>query len=172
MRWRIAVLVSAAIAISYLDRQTLPVAIKAIEPLALSRRRARLAARNVRRRPEPVRAVMSRRRVVVTGLGIVSPVGIGVADGWANILAGSPASRAITRFDARAFPSRIAGEVKGFDVDEVLSGEGGAPLSTRSSTTAWRRRWRRCSDAGLDDYDRRQASASACASARASAACR
>ena len=54
---------------------------------------------------------MSRRRVVVTGLGIVSPVGIGVATAWANILAGKSGITAITRFDASAFPSRFAGEV-------------------------------------------------------------
>jgi 3-oxoacyl-[acyl-carrier-protein] synthase II len=64
---------------------------------------------------------MSRRRVVVTGLGIVSPVGIGVATAWANILAAKSGITAITRFDASAFPSRIAGEVKDFDVSRWLS---------------------------------------------------
>lgn len=58
---------------------------------------------------------MSRRRVVVTGLGIVCPTGIGVAEAWGNIVAGRSGITAITRFDASAFPSRIAGEVKGFD---------------------------------------------------------
>ena len=72
---------------------------------------------------------MTRRRVVVTGLGIVSPVGIGVAAAWANDpRRRARASRAITRFDASAFPSRIAGEVKGFDVAQVPVGEGSAPL--------------------------------------------
>ena len=66
---------------------------------------------------------MSRRRVVVTGLGIISPVGIGIADAWANILAGHSGIGPITRFDASAFPSRIAGEVKGFDVTKYLSGK-------------------------------------------------
>ena len=64
---------------------------------------------------------MSRRRVVVTGLGIVCPVGIGVAASWDNILAGRSGITAITRFDASAFPSRIAGEVKDFDVSKYLS---------------------------------------------------
>jgi len=64
---------------------------------------------------------MSRRRVVVTGLGIVSPVGIGVDEAWASILAGRSGIGAITRFDASAFPVRIAGEVKGFDVSKWLS---------------------------------------------------
>ncbi len=66
---------------------------------------------------------MTRRRVVVTGLGIIAPVGIGVADAWVNILAGQSGIARITRFDASAFPSQIAGEVKGFDVTQYLSGK-------------------------------------------------
>jgi len=58
---------------------------------------------------------LSRRRVVVTGLGIVCPTGIGVPEAWGNIVAGRSGITGITRFDASAFPSRIAGEVKGFD---------------------------------------------------------
>jgi 3-oxoacyl-[acyl-carrier-protein] synthase II len=58
---------------------------------------------------------LSRRRVVITGLGIVCPVGNTVAEAWSNILAGKPGITRITRFDASAFTSRIAGEVKGFD---------------------------------------------------------
>ncbi len=64
---------------------------------------------------------MSSRRVVVTGLGIVSPVGVGVPAAWDSILAGRSGITAITRFDASAFPSRIAGEVKDFDVSKWLS---------------------------------------------------
>lgn len=63
---------------------------------------------------------MSRRRVVVTGLGVVSPVGIGVSQTWANILAGVSGITRITRFDASAFASQIAGEVKNFDVTQYL----------------------------------------------------
>ena len=66
---------------------------------------------------------MSRRRVVVTGLGIIAPVGIGVAECWANILAARSGIGRITRFDASGFPSQIAGEVKGFDVTQYLSGK-------------------------------------------------
>ncbi|MDR0564662.1 MAG: beta-ketoacyl-ACP synthase II [Azoarcus sp.] len=58
---------------------------------------------------------MSRRRVVVTGLGVVSPVGNTVSEAWENILAGKTGIGPITRFDASAFACRIAGEVKGFD---------------------------------------------------------
>ena len=64
---------------------------------------------------------MSRRRVVVTGLGAISPVGNNVADTWRNIVAGTSGIVRISRFDAAAFKSRIAGEVKGFDVAEYLS---------------------------------------------------
>ena len=66
---------------------------------------------------------MSRRRVVVTGLGIVAPVGIGVEECWRNILAGRSGIGPITRFDASAFPSRIAGEVRNFDVSRWLTGK-------------------------------------------------
>lgn len=64
---------------------------------------------------------MSRRRVVVTGLGLVSPVGNTVPEAWENLLAGKSGIGPITRFDASAFAARIAGEVKGFDVTTYLS---------------------------------------------------
>ena len=64
---------------------------------------------------------MSRRRVVITGLGIVSPVGNTVSEAWSNILAGKSGITRITRFNADAFTSQIAGEVKGFDVTQYLS---------------------------------------------------
>src|SRR5436190_2146548 len=66
---------------------------------------------------------MSRRRVVVTGMGIVSPVGVGLSAAWANIVAAQSGIATITRFDASGFPSRIAGEVKNFDVTQSLSGK-------------------------------------------------
>jgi 3-oxoacyl-[acyl-carrier-protein] synthase II len=64
---------------------------------------------------------MPRRRIAVTGLGIISPVGIGVAASWASILAGRSGIAQITRFDTSTFPTRIAGEVKDFDVGAFLS---------------------------------------------------
>ncbi len=64
---------------------------------------------------------MSRRRVVVTGLGCISPVGNTVAEAWANILAGRSGIGPITKFDASNFSCRIAGEVKGFDVESYMS---------------------------------------------------
>jgi 3-oxoacyl-[acyl-carrier-protein] synthase II len=64
---------------------------------------------------------LARRRVVITGLGIVSPVGTGVPEAWSNILAGKSGIGRITRFDASSLPSRIAGEVKNFDVSKYLA---------------------------------------------------
>ena len=64
---------------------------------------------------------MTRRRVVVTGLGCVSPVGNTVAESWANLLAGRSGIGPITHFDASQFACRIAGEVKGFNVEDWMS---------------------------------------------------
>ncbi|HSI95039.1 MAG TPA: beta-ketoacyl-ACP synthase II [Methylophilaceae bacterium] len=64
---------------------------------------------------------MSKRKVVVTGLGIISPVGNSVAEAWSNIVAGKSGITNITKFDASAFASQVAGEVKGFDVGQYLS---------------------------------------------------
>jgi 3-oxoacyl-[acyl-carrier-protein] synthase II len=58
---------------------------------------------------------MSKRRVVVTGLGIVSPVGIGASEAWKNLVAGVSGVGPITKFDASPLPTRIAAEVKGFN---------------------------------------------------------
>ena len=63
------------------------------------------------------------RRVVVTGLGIVSPVGIGVATAWDSIINARSGIGPITRFDASAFNTRIAGEVKNFDPAQYMSGK-------------------------------------------------
>jgi len=63
---------------------------------------------------------MSHRRIVVTGMGIVSPVGTGLTAAWAAILGGHSGIAKITRFDSSAFPVHIAGEVKDFDVGQYL----------------------------------------------------
>jgi 3-oxoacyl-[acyl-carrier-protein] synthase II len=64
---------------------------------------------------------LSKRRVVVTGLGIISPVGNSVASAWENLTAGRGGIGPISKFDASAMASRIAGEVRGFDVTQYLS---------------------------------------------------
>lgn len=63
---------------------------------------------------------MSRRRVVVTGLGLVSPVGNTVAEGWANLVAGKSGIATITKFDHSALAVHFAGEVKGFNAEEYI----------------------------------------------------
>jgi 3-oxoacyl-[acyl-carrier-protein] synthase II len=61
-----------------------------------------------------------RRRVVITGVGLVSPLGVGTTDTWQALLAGRSGIGPITLFDASELPSRIAGEVKGFDPEDYL----------------------------------------------------
>lgn len=73
---------------------------------------------------------MSRRRVVVTGLGLVSPVGNSVTEGWANLLAGRSGIDHITRFDASAFACKFAGEVKGFNVEDYIPGKEARHMDT------------------------------------------
>jgi 3-oxoacyl-[acyl-carrier-protein] synthase II len=63
---------------------------------------------------------LSKRRVVITGLGIVSPIGIGVATTWQNLIAGQSGIGKISHFDASQMASQIAGEVKDFEVTQYL----------------------------------------------------
>lgn len=63
---------------------------------------------------------MSRRRVVVTGLGCVTPVGNTVAESWSNVLAGTSGIDLITHFDASNFACKFAGEVKGFNIADYI----------------------------------------------------
>ena len=94
---------------------------------------------------------MSRRRVVVTGLGVISPVGNGVAAAWDSIVNARSGIARVTRFDASAFPAQIAGEVKDFDVTRHLSGKEARRYDTFvhyglvATIEAIR-------DAGLEDY--------------------
>ncbi|MCD6680100.1 MAG: beta-ketoacyl-ACP synthase II [Burkholderiaceae bacterium] len=64
---------------------------------------------------------MSRRRVVITGLGVVSPIGNDAATAWRNLLDGRSGIRRITRFDVSSYPTQIAGEVRDFDVTQYMS---------------------------------------------------
>ena len=73
---------------------------------------------------------MSKRRVVVTGLGIVCPVGNNVSKAWQNILAGQCGIDTITRFDATPFSSHIAGEVKDFDVTSIIPAKDARRMDT------------------------------------------
>ena len=89
--------------------------------------------------------------MAVTGLGIVSPVGIGVTESWPNIVEGRSGIALITRFDASHFPVRIAGEVKNFDVSKWLSAKEARRYDTfiHFGLVATMEAVR---DAGLDNY--------------------
>ncbi len=73
---------------------------------------------------------MSRRRVVVTGLGCISPVGNTVDAAWTNLLAGQSGIDLITKFDATNFACKIAGEVKGFDLESYISAKEARTMDT------------------------------------------
>jgi len=73
---------------------------------------------------------MTRRRVVVTGLGLISPVGNTVAEGWAHLVAGRTGIGPITKFDASAFACRFAGEVKDFKVEDYIPGKESRHMDT------------------------------------------
>ncbi len=73
---------------------------------------------------------MTRRRVVVTGLGLVSPVGNTVAEGWGNLVAGRTGIDLITKFDASAFACRFAGEVKGFRIEDYIPAKDARHMDT------------------------------------------
>jgi 3-oxoacyl-[acyl-carrier-protein] synthase II len=81
--------------------------------------------------PEDFRSQrMNRRRVVVTGLGLVTPVGNTVAESWDNLVAGRSGITAITKFDASKLACRIAGEVKGFDIEAYIPGKEARHMDT------------------------------------------
>jgi 3-oxoacyl-[acyl-carrier-protein] synthase II len=90
-----------------------------------------------------------KRRVVITGLGIVSPVGNDVDSAWDNIVNGRSGISTITRFDPSALSARIAGEVKNFDVTQYISAKEAKQMDTfihyglAAGVQAWR-------DSGLD----------------------
>jgi 3-oxoacyl-[acyl-carrier-protein] synthase II len=73
---------------------------------------------------------MSKRRVVVTGLGVVSPVGIGVKTAWDNLVAGKSGITQITKFDTSAFASTIAGEVKDFNPEDFITAKDARRMDT------------------------------------------
>ncbi|MFV9473004.1 beta-ketoacyl-ACP synthase II [Advenella sp. RU8] len=90
-----------------------------------------------------------KRRVVITGLGIVSPVGNSIDTAWDNIINGRSGIGRITRFDASGFNSQIAGEVRDFDLTKYMSAKEGKQMDTfihygiAASIDAWR-------DSGLE----------------------
>ncbi len=90
-----------------------------------------------------------KRRVVITGLGIVSPVGNDVQTAWDNLIHGRSGIGRVTRFDASVLNSQIAGEVKGFDVTEYMGAKEAKQMDTfiHYGVAAGIQAWR---DSGLD----------------------
>jgi 3-oxoacyl-[acyl-carrier-protein] synthase II len=72
----------------------------------------------------------SKRRVVVTGLGCISPVGNTVADAWNSLLAGQSGIATITKFDATPFSTHFAGEVKNFNIEDYIPGKEARHMDT------------------------------------------
>ena len=118
-----------------------------------ARRSPRSRWRSIRHRtPEGLKACrsanMARRRVVVTGLGLVSPVGNTVAEGWANLVAGRSSIAPITRFDASAFACRFAGGSRASTSRPTC--QAGSPAHGQlHPTSAWRLQSRRFAGRGL-----------------------
>ena len=73
---------------------------------------------------------MSKRRVVITGLGVVSPVGTGVSTAWKNLIAGKSGITHITKFDPSIFACQIAGEVNDFNVEDFISAKEARRMDT------------------------------------------
>jgi len=63
---------------------------------------------------------MTKRRVVITGVGMITPLGVSTAESWDSLIAGRPGIKKITQFDASAFPTQIAGEVVGFNPEDHI----------------------------------------------------
>ncbi len=72
----------------------------------------------------------TKRRIVVTGLGVISPVGIGTQNAWQALLKGQSGITRITKFDPSAFASQIAGEVKNFKVEDYLPAKDARRMDT------------------------------------------
>ena len=92
---------------------------------------------------------MERRRVVVTGMGAVTPLGLNLKDTWAGIVSGASGADYISLFDASAFPTKIASEVKGFNFEPSLYTDTDLTYSGRNTRMAIRAANEAFGDAGL-----------------------
>jgi len=92
----------------------------------------------------------SRKRVVVTGIGVVSPLGQGIEPFWQNLLAGQCGLDSITAFDTEGFPCTIAGEVKEFDPAEAFPSPKEVRRTDRFTQFGVHAGWQALNDSGLD----------------------
>lgn len=72
---------------------------------------------------------MEKRRVVITGMGVVAPNGIGIENFWDSLVQGRSGIRKITHFDASSYPCHVAGEVKDFDPTDYMDPKTGKRLA-------------------------------------------
>ena len=91
-----------------------------------------------------------KRRVAITGLGVVSPLGIGLEAFWTNLMAGKSGISTITSFDITDFPVKIAGEVKNFDLSEFIEDKKSIRHMDRNSQFALAAAIMAAKDAGFD----------------------
>jgi len=101
--------------------------------------------------PSPSAVRPEDRRVVITGMGALSPLGLDVRSFWEGLIAGRSGIGPITQFDASGLPVRIAGEVKGFDPTVVLSPKEARRMA-RCSQFAVVAAWEAVRDAGFDGF--------------------
>lgn len=91
--------------------------------------------------PQKEERINLQRRVVITGLGAVTPLGLNVEEFWANVIAGKSGVGLITRFDTTDFNVKIAAEVKGFDPENYLDKKKLVELTGLSSLLLQLQRW-------------------------------
>ena len=96
------------------------------------------------------KALSPRRRVVVTGLGAITPVGLTAPESWEAFVAGRSGVGPVTQFDASPYPSRIAAEVKGFDPRNTMDGKEAKYIAARCSQFTVVAAQEALSDAGLN----------------------
>src|SRR5438552_16641721 len=84
---------------------------------------------------------MTKRRVVVTGIGMISPLGVGNEPTWKGLLEGRSGIGRITKFDPTAFACQIAGEVRGFKPEDWIEKKRSKNPTPSSTTPSPRRRW-------------------------------
>src|SRR4029077_1525651 len=94
--------------------------------------------------------MLKRNRVVVTGIGILAPNGIGIEPFWESLLAGRSGIGPITLFDASGFKSRIAGEIKNFDPSDYIEPELKPKRMARHTQFDYAATMMALQDAGLD----------------------
>src|SRR4029077_19737240 len=131
------------------DRQLLPSPNKSPNPARARIKFARLSSREIRAVRKGNKMIV-RNRVVITGMGILAPNGIGIEAFWESLLAGRSGIGPITLFDASEFKSNIAGEIKNFNPLDYIESELKPKRMARHTQLAYAAAMMALKDAGLD----------------------